>query len=319
MAGSFGKINYSLRPNKSAERKILMDSLSCLSEVFDFSQYRYIGFGSLWFVDFVLLHRSIGVTDMHSIESEMHIERRVRFNKPLGCINVHMGTSQDILPGLINDQTRSILWLDYDGILENALKGGDIERVLSEVPSGSILLVTANADSIQLKDKKFNDEPLTPEDYLESFCGEYLPAGYERNLTKNQFPKLVGEVILNAMTSTALDSRSDVRFYPLWNICYADGVKMVTVGGILLDEQDYEVFERLNIAQKNPYMSLDSVQKDLDLPILTLKEKMHLDSKLPSATGLRVRDIEFNISQKDLDTYESLYKYFPLYGEMSVF
>jgi hypothetical protein len=319
MAGSFGRINYSLRPNKSAERKILMDSLGCLSEAFNFIDYRYIGFGSLWFVDFVLLHKLIGVTDMHSIESEMHYENRVRFNKPLGCINVHMGRSEDILPKLVESDRRSILWLDYDGILESALKGGDIERVVSDVPSGSLLLVTVNADHIQLKDKNFNGQELTPSEYLESFCEEYLPAEYESKLTKNQFPKLVGEVILNAMKSTALDSRSDVRFYPLWNICYADGVKMVTAGGILLNAEDFKNFERLNISQKNPFMSLDSSQKDLDLPILTLKEKMHLDSKLPSVAGLKLRDIEFTMAQKDLDTYQSLYKYFPLYGEMSVF
>lgn len=318
MSGSFERINYSIRPNKSAERKIIMESFRDFSGAFNLPDYKYIGFGSLWFVDFVLLHRFVGIIDMHSIEGELTRERRVNFNKPLGCINVHMGHSSDVIPKILDADKRTLLWLDYDGVLEDALSGGDVEYVIGSAPSGSILLVTVNADSYQIKNKKFNDGEISEADYLVNFCEDYLPADYAEKLSRNKFPVLVGQVLLNLMRGTALDSRTDVRFYPVWNICYTDGVKMVTAGGILLNDRDFETFQGLHISEKNPFVSLDEKQKNLDLPILTLKEKMHLDSKLPSTNGLRINDLEFELTQKDIDTYGALYKFFPLYGEMAL-
>ena len=67
---SYEKINYLLRPNKSVERKMVCEMLAGISSVKDLSAYQYIGFGSTYFADFSLFHRSFGITKMISIEGK---------------------------------------------------------------------------------------------------------------------------------------------------------------------------------------------------------------------------------------------------------
>ena len=56
---SFDAINYATRPNKNVERKLIFSSLRELDRSFDLSNHKYIGLGSVWFVDFVLAHKSL--------------------------------------------------------------------------------------------------------------------------------------------------------------------------------------------------------------------------------------------------------------------
>ena len=44
---SFEKINYSLRPSKSIERKMIIPFLSKLNNFDELANYHYIGFGSI--------------------------------------------------------------------------------------------------------------------------------------------------------------------------------------------------------------------------------------------------------------------------------
>src|ERR1700712_3390037 len=67
LAGSFKKIDYRLRPAKHAERVMLCD----LFRRMRFSPpetYQYVGFGSVAFIDFRLVHRTLGIRQMISIE-----------------------------------------------------------------------------------------------------------------------------------------------------------------------------------------------------------------------------------------------------------
>ncbi len=79
---SFKTINYSIRPNKNVERKLIIEFLSALEQKFHISNYRYIGFGSMWFTDFILMHKALQINDMISIEESKSNEKRAEFNKP---------------------------------------------------------------------------------------------------------------------------------------------------------------------------------------------------------------------------------------------
>jgi hypothetical protein len=63
MAGSYEKINYSLRPAKSIERKMLCDAFRRLSAFGKVENYQYIGFGSTYFSDFSLFHKALGISN----------------------------------------------------------------------------------------------------------------------------------------------------------------------------------------------------------------------------------------------------------------
>ena len=52
MSRSFERIDYSLRPAKHAERRMLCDVFRRLKPFGPVEDYVYVGFGSVWFSDF---------------------------------------------------------------------------------------------------------------------------------------------------------------------------------------------------------------------------------------------------------------------------
>src|SRR3954447_2820600 len=121
-APSFEKIDYSLRPAKSTERWMLLEALGRLSVFTPLIQYQYVGFGSPFFVDFRLFHRRLAITKMISIEKETDREPRFELNKPFDCIQMLWGDSSEQLRE-IDWNAPSIVWLDYDYVLNSAVLG----------------------------------------------------------------------------------------------------------------------------------------------------------------------------------------------------
>jgi len=71
MPPSYRIINYALRPAKAIERRMLCAAFERLHPFQRIQDYRYVGFGSIYFSDFQLLHRQLGITDMLSIERDI--------------------------------------------------------------------------------------------------------------------------------------------------------------------------------------------------------------------------------------------------------
>ena len=117
MPGSYESINYSLRPAKNIERRMLCEAFRKLSEFERLDRYRYIGFGSTFFSDFSLFHKSLRITDSISIEKDVQNHERFEFNRPYRCIRIEFGESNEVLPKLAWD-VKTIVWLDYDYTLE---------------------------------------------------------------------------------------------------------------------------------------------------------------------------------------------------------
>lgn len=93
MASSSGAVNFSLRPAKSIECKMLCEAFRQLSIFSDVEAYRYIGFGSKYFSDFTLIHKTLGIKDMISIERNVQNRARFEFNRPFDCIRLMFGES----------------------------------------------------------------------------------------------------------------------------------------------------------------------------------------------------------------------------------
>src|SRR5947208_3271845 len=90
------RINYALRPAKSIERKMLTEAFGCLASFGRVSAYRYVGFGSPFFSDFILFHRTLGINNMISIEQDVDHRERFAFNRPFSCIQLEYGSSNEI-------------------------------------------------------------------------------------------------------------------------------------------------------------------------------------------------------------------------------
>lgn len=151
---SLGSFHYTLRPSKNVERKMMCEALACLGRIEPIQNFRYIGFGSVEFVDFKLFHERFGITDLVNIESRTKEKKRVKFNQPYRIIQNKWGPSHKILPSLSWDK-RTILWLDYTAYVD-VNKLSDIALAASNLISGSVLIITLKAEPERVGNKQIN-------------------------------------------------------------------------------------------------------------------------------------------------------------------
>ena len=300
-----------LRPNKNVERKLITATLVQLSRHFDMKKYRYVGFGSMWFEDFVLLHKQLGICDMVTIEREVSRRKRVEFNKPYSCIEVVMKDASIALGELRADKP-SIIWLDYDGTLSSALNG-DIRTAVGTALPGSIVLVTVNSNVRQLDGNMRDGEMLSPRDYLLDICDGDDLAEKAEAVSRNGFPELVRAILHRRLNSAILEQRPGIEYCPIWSFQYADDSEMVTIGGMLCGPTEAQVLRDSNIQQ------LDFVSPttafEIRLPILTQKEKRSLDQLLPYINPPDLDSLDFEIKQAELDAYRRFYIEYPVFNE----
>jgi len=311
---SFEKLNYSIRPNKNVERKLIVKLLKAIGSTgqFNVKEYQYIGFGSIWFVDFTLFHRALGMTDMVSVEKEATRELRLRFNKPFECIKLILREYSDAFADL-NWEKRSVVWLDFDDILRPELFD-DLKRTLLKVKSGSIIFVSVNADSWQLNNVLQGEEKLSQAEALRLVVEPVnLPADYEGRITRTMFPALVGNILENACKNAVSEGRPELVFAPLMNLTYADNVPIVTYGGIVLTEGDRAIFDELQLGHLT-YL-VGPPQFELAVPNLTVKEKMRFDQLLPRVGMPTSSQLGFKLRDREIEAYVKFYLEYPLYGE----
>ena len=101
---SYLKVSYDLRPAKQIERRMFIDALQrlALADV-PISQYQYTGLGSIYFVDFVLFHKLLGMESLLSVEHDTKIARRIEFNRPFRQVTVAMKPISEVIPQLSRD------------------------------------------------------------------------------------------------------------------------------------------------------------------------------------------------------------------------
>jgi hypothetical protein len=61
---SFDRIDYSIRTNKSVQRKLIVEFLERMRKRFDLDEYSYVGMGSMWYADFILFHKRLALGNL---------------------------------------------------------------------------------------------------------------------------------------------------------------------------------------------------------------------------------------------------------------
>ena len=316
---SFESINYTLRPNKNVERKLILECLQGLTSAFDFSSYTYVGLGSMWFVDFILAHKQLLIREMISIEDEA--PKRAKFNIPFSVVKVEEGETTKVLPELDLAGRRVIAWLDYDkGLTSPVLV--DTNTICSKVSTGSVLLVTLNSNASSLRNQK--DEhgtPLSEEQVLKRFGRNLIPTPLPIEATQTTgYPLFLGSILFEHIRRAIRKNGRSESFIPLFNYNYKDNSSMITVGGMIANEEDAEVLQR-----RLSELALDHITGEeqfvIDVPNLTFREKLTLDRILPRSTVptvLEVQDLGFPLKQPQIDSYYKFYRFYPTFSEFSV-
>lgn len=320
MSGSYEKINYSIRPAKCIERKMLCEAFLRLSIFGKIENYRYIGFGSTFFSDFALFHKFLNICNMVSIEKDVAKKDRFEFNRPYQCIRMEYGNSNEVFPTL-HWQSRSIVWLDYDSRLTKDVLL-DIKTFCANSRTGSMIIISVNAEP-EKADIPYDEIPNYRIDQLKKeFGADRVSAetgGKELAKwgTANVYRKIINNEILQTIESRngILEEGNKLCYRQLFNFNYSDNAKMLTTGGILFDEGQKHLiglcdFDNLSFIRHSdePYQ--------IEVPSLTLKEIRHLGEQLPRKIDEAVTACE--IKTKDVENFEKIYRYFPAFSETNL-
>lgn len=304
------KLNYEVRPCKFAERTMLLAVLQTITNKFE-GKYQYIGFGGLTFTDFKLFHRNLHIDIMHSIEGGSYSEDRLKYNSPYGFIQIHKGMSSTELTK-INFDTKTIVWLDYDGAIED-YTFSDLSLLLRKMPVGSVYIVSCNRE---LKNKE-NSDFSSVDEFVDVFK-ELSPSDLKiSDLSASNDYKTIRKMF-NKSVRNALKDRNmygdSVKFRQLFDIIYQENrsAKMYTYGGIILDH-NYE--EHLLEVDDFPfiYRGEDEAYK-IEVPNITLKESLLLNSCIGDENySDKIKNI---VTESCYQKYLKVYKYLPRFFDV---
>lgn len=322
-------INYLFRPAKNIERKMLCEALSRLSIMSNLRNYQYVGFGSVYFADFALFHKLLGIQKLISIECNIDMEARVRFNQPYSCIDVMPGWSYEMLPEVDWNSLNSILWLDYTGSLETYMFK-DMATFFQRALSGSVFIISVNVDLKEPNgDAKTTNEKIISKLNKDSEVRKRIrDRELKGDLKKEDYYAMIRNVIHTEIIEiieerNKIESDKNFSYKQLFNFVYKDGQVMLTVGGILFSENDKDKITKMNF-QNLDFVKSEDKAYNIEVPNLTYREIHAIDKHLPSfntdanARNKALEELSGVVSDDAIQKYAKIYRYYPKYNESSL-
>jgi hypothetical protein len=310
---SFNVVNYSLRPNKSIQRRLVFEGIILLKVHLDLDRLVYIGLGSIWFADFHMAHKLLQIKDMISMEADEIGFRRAAFNQPFKTITVKNGHSFEILPMLLYDSVLSgrpwLVWLDYDGPLEETVVE-DIRIPIENAPRNTVLLTTFSAAG-----RRFG-KPAERPARLQALLGGVVPDDLDKELCRDEpLPATLVDLTTKFMISAAASMARPGGFISAFRLTYRDTTPMVTVGGILPAKA--AVGAAKASINKSDWPGV--VTEPIAAPHLTLLEVAVMQAQLPRSRRLSrksIQRLDVDLEEEQIRSFERYYRYYPAFVQI---
>lgn len=311
---SFTAVNYSLRPSKTIQRSLVFDGLRRLQEILTWDNAAYLGFGSIWFTDFILAHRTLGLERMISVEENLIGFRRATFNRPYKFVQVIRGKSFDVLPKVFAQarfrNTPTILWLDYDSELSESIID-ELRWAVDNAKDDSVLLVTVDAT-----EKLYGITSRQRLDRLTQLFGERSTRSLDRDQVSDiKLSETLGSLIMSLFKNYSRRIAKQNAIVPAFQIPYQDKASMVTIGAVFPRQ---ELFRRTREKVQAPSWG-GFVTDPIVAPHLTSKEVAVLQGNLPSRDPLtrqNIRDLGFDLEIDQLRVFQEHYRRYPTFAQV---
>lgn len=276
---------------------MITDSLRRLDSIAPLSDYSYVGFGALEFVDFAMFHRALGIENMVSIEHDSKNAERYEFNIPFNSIKIKIGEARDVLP-LLDWSGLAVVWLDFEGKLDTAMIR-DCELLARSLRPGSVMIVTINC---------FPDKSDVRVDKIVERLGEFrLPGGLNTaGLSLKNLHVVQRAVLTEAIQKVARSRHDPVELRQFLNFRYADGSEMQTLGWVVAGPTRLVSNCRFH---ELPFYSDDENAFEIKVPVLTAKEVAFLKAELPVVDGSRLEPAW--LSRDEAAAFERCYRWYP--------
>ena len=310
---SFDSINYSIRPSKSVQRGLVFEGLRWISESIDISNAVYVGFGSIWFTDFVQAHKILNIEDMVSIEANDVGFRRATFNKVYRTISVVEGRASERLPDVLKIDGYNarpwVIWLDYDSALDEEIVE-DMQWVVTNAPPNSVVLFTFSAT------QNAYGRPANRPERIRALLGDVVPDKLSKeDCEKETLPTTLASLASDFLKSEIADAARPGGFVEAFRLPYLDSVAMVTVGGILPARGGAAAARAL--VANNAWHGV--VGETIEAPPMTLREIATVQAELPSVAELtraRIQELGFDLHERQIRSFQQYYKYLPSFAEI---
>ncbi|MGB2926306.1 MAG: O-methyltransferase [Limnothrix sp.] len=340
MSGS--TIPYQLRVNKAVDRYVFLDLLNKINRFIPIEKASYVGFGSFSLEDFKYIHSQLGISKMVSLEMDPLVYERQKFNIPLNCIESHNMSSSEYIEAFNSDTEETIItWLDYTAPDQLREQIEEFQLLLLKSKKHDILKITLNAHASSYYDQNsyykdmilyysevasfYGKEKKVPpakelqakrQDKIQNMLGSLFPQS-EVNvemMTGRKLPQAISQIVKFAV-NISLEGDPDIHFQPLTIFSYADGQTMLTITGILLQRDEIDAFFEATDLKKWKIANLDwNEPRLINIPNLTLKEKMLVDSLLPHHDIDEIqKELNFKFAKKTSESRQMIQNYIDFY------
>ncbi len=330
--------SYHLRPNKAVDRYVFIELLQSLELLHPLTDHVYIGLGGPFLEDFRILSNAFPKLELICIEKDKEIYKRQNYHTVSSNMTILNCTFEEYLATCLPSDRPVIIWADYTNMTREILnETSDIAR--HAIP-WSIIRITVRAESpvykklyigrrypkvIPPKKKAaFNELQSSFKENLVVDGISYNKTWFEwESFSNEQFPLLQMNMILAVIAGSCSRPKT---FIPLHAVKYSDGTIMLSITGIICHE---EARRKIFSHFKMHYEFLCKCNKsidEIDVPVLTTKERMKLDGMLPTnscdgsicldALGYLIDgdDSEFE-SRRKMRHYEKYYRLYPYFGK----
>ena len=313
MTDSYRSIDYRIRPAKHAERYMLCDFMRRMRFT-HLDDYQYVGFGSIAFQDFRLIHKMLGVKAMISIEdvdpSAKDKQARFRENAPFGCVEMMFGNSATQLP-LIDFAKPSLVWLDYDNPLSEGM-AADLRLIGRNVAAGSFVAITFAAQMPTAREY----QPAEVERLIEQFPA-YVPAGAKASSFDGvRYAKFGRTVLTDALEKAIADADAGKdqleRRYAkqVLFLQYRDGKVMATVAWLVMTQTMEQAYAEGRF-DALPFFSAADAPFVIKIPFITPHEFRTLERAAP---GFAPEAMPAWIPEGERNAFKASYRYLPHFG-----
>lgn len=327
--------SYHLRPNKAIDRLLFLEAIRALNTYCTLDQHSYIGFAGPFLEDARMISQNYPNLKQISIEADVETHKRQEFHRCSRNLTLLHTTFRQFLTEAFPSNKPTVIWPDYTGLSrEVLLEVSDVAR--KSLPL-SLLRVTVRAESSlfnELKLRRGIDRlPSQKAAEFKNFAEEFEKSltvhdtAYDsslftfENFLPHKYPQLLAHVISSVIQGSCVAPKV---FVPLQTSMYSDGTIMMSLTGIFSTEEKRGELEKHfhyeGVLSDNPLLP-----EPIDVPILTTKERLHLESLLPAASadgdrclkklGYLLED-DKDLTLYKLKQYEKYHRFYPFFGKL---
>lgn len=351
---------YHLRLNKAVDRFQLIDILRCFTKE-ELGKYLYVGLGGPFLEDFKLLDNFFPSLKKVSFEYDEQTFKRQKFNKPNRLVRLEQGDVVEGITTLCDSSQPMIVWFDSTQGLNQIVEG--FIKLLGAVPDCSIVRVTmkiARKDDAQRRrliesltgalqgrlesvdideDERMQlvqDAERIVREQVENVMPShlelqsilhYLPSNWRKTVEKkNGMVRVLLEAVHNAVIEQ-YPPNCGRRFRLLDASFYSDGTRMLSVTGALVSDGNEKAFMDRFKGTHFAMVKWTDEPQQIDMPVLTPKERLHLNSIVPvkhnpgnrlcGRLGFQV-DSDAATSRAEMEMYNKFFRYYPMFARVAL-